>query len=161
MRAPAQAQPRADPAMNSAEIARQEFLRRRAWLVREYGEGRIALDEAEARLRPWLHAAAMIGAQLDLCVDHHVVIYPWARAGEAMRIPLALSLSPDQRNEARFAVARARDAAVCYAEAASGEERARLIPPARALALLAHDLCAPPFGHPSLAAPATAQGLAA
>lgn len=148
--------------MTPAQTAADQFTHRRAAAARRVAEGRWSPTEAEARLRPWLHIAAMAHAQLDLCTEEFTVIFPYAgaqaaagdstdkrpRAGEAVRIPLALSLSQAERAAALAELAAARDAALDTVDRmVLGEDQPhqRALAQARALDRLARHLGAPPW----------------
>lgn len=98
--------------MTPAAISAAEYTSRRAYLAREVAAGRMARDEAEARLTPWLHLAAICGAEVPGTVEDGLHLYPWDRAGQPAQVPLVLSLSPAERTEALRALANARDAAI-------------------------------------------------
>ena len=139
------------------EIAADQFGHRRAWLAREVAERKRTQADAERRLLPWLHIAAMAGVGscseaiaskdvIDAVYQDHLQIFPYDRAGQTVQVPLVLSLSQDQRTAALGELARARDAAFDAVDRAlNDEDRARRIQQARSIALLAHDLDAPPY----------------
>lgn len=126
--------------MTHAQIAADEYTSRRAWLAREVEAGRMARAEAEQRLTPWLHLAAICGAEVPGTVEDGLHLYPWDKAGQPAQIPLRLSLSPADRTEALRALAAARDAAILVSST-SPEKTER----ARALMRLADHLGAPPI----------------
>lgn len=132
--------------MTAREIAAYQFGHRRAWLAREVADRKRTQADAEHRLLPWLHIAAMAGAQIDAVYQDHLQIFPYDRAGQTVQVPLALSLSQAQRTAALAELARARDAAFDAVDRAlNDEDRTRRIQQARSIALLAHDLDAPPY----------------
>lgn len=66
--------------MNPAAITAQEYTHRRAYLAREVAAGRMARTEAEQRLTPWLHLAAICGAEVPGTVEDGLHLYPWDKA---------------------------------------------------------------------------------
>lgn len=127
--------------MTPAQTAAAEYTRRRAWLAAQVTAGELAADSAEARLRPWLHLAAIAGAEIPAVYEDTIYLFPWDLAGQPARIPLALTLTLADRTAALTALARARDAAV-----AASERDPRKLDHARALDRLAWHLLAPPMG---------------
>lgn len=130
-----------------AATAAEQYRRRRAWLSRELAERRIVAAEAQAKLLPWLHVAALAGAEIEGVTERGVTIYPWDRAGQPVDIPLVLSLTKEDRTAALEALAAARDAAVEAAdpvEAEPGPLNDRALREALGLAALARHLGARP-----------------
>lgn len=130
--------------MTYAETAAAQFTQRRAWLSREVREGRLTPDVADDRLRPWLHLAAIAGAQLDAVFEDGVTLFPFDRAGQPARLPMSLFLTADDRAAALDQLGRARDAAIHVSETQPDRTDQ-----ARALDQLARHLGAPPH-NPSI-----------
>ncbi len=131
--------------MTPAAIAAGEFTSRRAWLAGQVEQRLMAEREANDRLRPWLHIAAMAGARIEAVHEAGVIVFPFERAGEDVAIPLILSLSQAQRHAARAELARARDAAILAAGDRGEAPGGNLFERAQGLVILARHLGAPPY----------------
>jgi hypothetical protein len=105
-----------------AELAADEFARRRSTASRKVGAGEIEPAEAEALLRPWLALAARFGADLPELYEDATTLFPFDRAGQTTRVR---RLSADLAPPAQIAevLAAARDVALERANTAlSGSE---------------------------------------
>lgn len=138
--------------MTPAQIAAAEFQRRRAWLSRQVAGRHEQPGAANVKLLPWLHIAAMAGAQIDAVYEDAVTIFPFDQGGKVVKSPIVLTLTNDERTTALQTLARARDAAVDAVPDPSHETFARLSAAAHGLQNLAAYLGAPPYRCPSLSA---------
>lgn len=131
--------------MTPRDIAAYQFGHRRSWLARQVTDGKLAHADAEARLRPWLHLAAMAGAEIDAVYEDHIQVFPYDRAGQPVQVPLVLSLSQADRTAALAELARARDAAIEAVPDPSDAGFSRASTAAHNLQNLAAYLGAPPY----------------
>ncbi|MEO6042216.1 MAG: hypothetical protein ABIP41_09970 [Croceibacterium sp.] len=98
-----------------ADMAAEEFERRRATARRKVAAGELDPHVANTHLLPWLALAARFGAELpELYQDSHVIA-PTARAGEPIRFRI-LSGDICPPAETGEALATARDAAIDKAD---------------------------------------------
>lgn len=155
--------------MTPAEIATHLFTQRRNWARADVAAGKLAPEQANDRLRPWLHLAAMASAQaaagdsankaaaLPELQEWGDTIFPYPasssrqaigqqeiRAGEPVRVPLAvtLPLSRGERDNALAVLARARDDAL---NAFDQHPSPAAVEAARQLTTLANHLVAPAY----------------
>jgi hypothetical protein len=130
------------PVTSPADTAAAAFRQRQAFASKQVGAGALTAGDAEARLRPWLHIAAIAGSELPELTEHATVIFPSERAGQTVRVPLAVSLplTRGERDTALTELARARDAAL---DEFDTHPAAAKIEVTRALCRLADHLGAP------------------
>lgn len=130
--------------MTPAEIATHLFTQRRNWARADVAAGKLTAEQANDRLRPWLHLAAMAGADLPHLQEQGETVFPFERAGEPVRVPLAvtLPLSRGERDNALAVLARARDDAL---NAFDQHPSPAAVEAARQLTTLANHLVAPAY----------------
>ncbi len=131
--------------MTPAELAAYHFGQRRAYASKKVARRELTVEDAEARVRPWLHIAAMAGAQIDAVYEDHIQIFPYDRAGQSVQVPLAIRLTTPDRNAALAELARARDAAIDALPDPSDPGFSRASTIAHGLQNLAAYLGAPPY----------------
>lgn len=149
--------PTSECSVTPAAIALEQFEKRRAWHARQVAGGHESEAEAEARLLPWLHLACLAGLGSsseaiadkhleELCFERGTAIFPWAEAGREVRIPLALSLSNEEREAALRTLAIARNAAIDILDKRSATSTAT---PPNARSLKGRTAAAAPVAKPS------------
>lgn len=134
--------------MTPAELAAYHFGQRRAYAAKQVAKHAVTAEDANARVLPWLHIAAMAGAQIDAVYEDHIQIFPYDRAGQSVQVPLALTLTQAQRATALAELARARNAALDALPDPSDPGFPRASTIAHGLQNLAAYLGAPPYPLP-------------
>lgn len=134
--------------MTPAELAAYHFGQRRAYAAKQVAKRAVTAEDANARVLPWLHIAAMAGAQIDAVYEDHIQIFPYDRAGQSVQVPLALALTHAQRAAALAELARARNAALDAVPDPSDPGFSRASTIAHGLQNLAAYLGAPPYPLP-------------
>lgn len=137
--------------MTPAEVALDQFLRRRAWLAKE---GRPEAEQ-EAKLRPWAVIALRAGANIGAMPGDVQLAYEDYRKGNLTDSAARACVADDicSRTEAMSVLAIARDKAidkVTDRPAADAAKAAREFQEAQNLQVLAAYLGAPAYRCPSL-----------
>jgi len=134
--------------MTSPEIAAALYHRWQNYASKQVARRELTVEDAEARVRPWLNIAAMAGAQIDAVYEDHIQIFPYDRAGRSVQIPLAIRLTTADRTAALAELGRARDAAINAVPDPSDPGFSRASTIAHGLQNLAAYLGAPPYPLP-------------